>query len=217
MKRVLLLSLSVLIACSFILPADSSYAYYADLSGLKICVDAGHGGSDSGAEGIISYPGGATDTIWEKDLTLMFANYLENELQFAGATVVMTRTSDVFVGINSRWQECTNENVDALISIHFDAMHVPPGQLSFYAQTRPQDQAFAQTIHDASHVGSRGVLDDTHSFVGSLGVLRYGGDFPRVLIEVDNMDWEFLYGIDLMNRGVQFSRDVVIGLDEWFN
>jgi N-acetylmuramoyl-L-alanine amidase len=59
---------------------------YQPLSGKKIMVDAGHGGSDPGAQG----PGGGRET----DVNLAVATKLKDKLVDLGADVRMTRTTD---------------------------------------------------------------------------------------------------------------------------
>ncbi len=51
----------------------------------KIVIDAGHGGSDSGAQG---------NGIIEKDLTLKISQYMYDLFKQLGIPVTMTRTSD---------------------------------------------------------------------------------------------------------------------------
>jgi N-acetylmuramoyl-L-alanine amidase len=74
-----------------------------------VCIDAGHGGSDCGAE---------SDEGYEKDQTLMIAKLVQQHLQSAGVVVVMTRTSDIFIGLDERVEICNNANCDLLLSIH---------------------------------------------------------------------------------------------------
>ena len=65
------------------------------LSGVKVAVDAGHGGWDPGAVG----PGGLT----EQEVNLRVAQALRNCLQeYGGATVKMTRTNNSYVSLSSR-------------------------------------------------------------------------------------------------------------------
>ena len=65
----------------------------------KVVIDAGHGGSDSGAVG-----GG----IIEKDLTLLMANYIYNRLNELGIPVAMTRTTDETVNPSERVRRILN-------------------------------------------------------------------------------------------------------------
>lgn len=83
------------------------------LNGLTIVLDAGHGGNDHGTTGKRG-----TD---EKDITLLTAELLKSKLQSAGAKVIMTRESDVYVGLKNRVSISNSSNADAFISIHYDA------------------------------------------------------------------------------------------------
>ena len=87
------------------------------LAGWSFMVDAGHGGSDSGAVG----PTG----LRECDVNLSVALKLQSLLEAEGATVHMTRTSDVSVSITSRWTQANDLGVDRFISIHHNAVSDP--------------------------------------------------------------------------------------------
>jgi len=67
------------------------------LQGKKILIDPKHGGYDSGAKGTLN-----GETIYEKDLALQFAQSAASYLENDGAKVIMTRTTDKYVGINDR-------------------------------------------------------------------------------------------------------------------
>ena len=73
------------------------------LSGATIVVDAGHGGRDPGAPGL----GGGN--LPEKQIVLMIAQQLANELSRAGAKVIMTRRGDSYVSLDQR-VEISNRN-----------------------------------------------------------------------------------------------------------
>lgn len=79
------------------------------LLGKVITVDPGHGGHDGGA---------AANGIIEKILALEVGLLLRDELRAAGATVVMTRTTDVYLTLSERAQIANNAEADAFISIH---------------------------------------------------------------------------------------------------
>ena len=68
-------------------PAPASTPAPGPLTGVTICVDPGHGGYDGGARGQAS---GAL----EKDVNLAVALCLRQELQAAGAQVILTRDTD---------------------------------------------------------------------------------------------------------------------------
>lgn len=83
------------------------------LKKLKIAIDAGHGGANTGAKG--------TTGILEKDYTLKIAKQLQSKLQDKGATVFMTRTEDVDINMVDRTLIVRKEEPDLLISIHLNS------------------------------------------------------------------------------------------------
>ena len=76
-----------------------------------MCIDAPHGGSDTG-----QYDG----TNYEKTQMLSLADSVKNELESAGVTVVMTRTTDTSVDYTKRIEICNNAKAAALVSFHRD-------------------------------------------------------------------------------------------------
>ncbi len=92
----------------------------------SICLDPGHGGSDTGAIG-------PTGTL-EKDNTLAIALLLREKLENNGAKVVMTRDSDRNVAypdalageeLGARVDIANDNKVDIFISIHNDTFTNP--------------------------------------------------------------------------------------------
>ncbi|MGM9950994.1 MAG: SH3 domain-containing protein [Lysinibacillus sp.] len=83
------------------------------LKGLTLVIDAGHGGNDHGTTGVRG-----TD---EKGITLKTAELLKSKLQAAGAEVIMTRESDVYVDLRKRVAVAHQVEADAFISLHYDA------------------------------------------------------------------------------------------------
>ncbi len=92
--------------------AENEYGY--TLEGLTILIDAGHGGSSSGTDGY--HPGN-----YEKVYTLLLAKKLEKRLLDLGATVVMTRSSDITVDSIDRMEMVRDTKPDLVISIHRNA------------------------------------------------------------------------------------------------
>lgn len=84
------------------------------VSHLLIAVDAGHGGSNSGAEGV-------TSKVFEKNVTIRFANELEKYLKGKGATVIMTRNGDTTFGNVDRTLMLQNAMPDLLVSLHLNS------------------------------------------------------------------------------------------------
>ncbi|ACL76563.1 family 10 glycosylhydrolase [Ruminiclostridium cellulolyticum] len=89
------------------------------LKGLKVVLDAGHGGSESGAIGPMGRYG-----LYEKQVNLGITLNARKYLQSLGATVVMTRTSDKTVSLNDRANLIRKEKPDIAVSIHNNSMDV---------------------------------------------------------------------------------------------
>ena len=83
---------------------------------LLVVVDAGHGGTDSGA---------VSGNFYEKNFNLQAANYIYNRLEQLGIPAVMTRTGDTYLPKSERIQR-VNEISDKdpeviLVSNHINA------------------------------------------------------------------------------------------------
>lgn len=94
------------------LRAPSGGGGSGSLQGKVIVVDPGHGGKD---------PGAVANGVREKDVVLNVGLKLKRRLEAAGATVVMTRSSDVFLELSDRVAIANNRNADAFISVHANA------------------------------------------------------------------------------------------------
>jgi N-acetylmuramoyl-L-alanine amidase len=97
------------------------------LKNLVIAVDAGHGGSNNGAGG----PTGSS----EKMLALAVSLKLQESLQAAGAKVIMTRMTEMFVDNKERILFYRDSMPHLLISIHLNSAGDPiraTGTSSFY-------------------------------------------------------------------------------------
>lgn len=84
-------------------------------SGVKgriVVIDAGHGGTQTGAV----YGG-----VKEKDLNLSIAKKLDSKLKELGIVTYMTRSSDTTLSLYARSDLANNKNADLLVSIHNNA------------------------------------------------------------------------------------------------
>ena len=84
------------------------------LGGLRIMVDAGHGGDDIGAIG----PSG----LAEADVNLAVAAFLGIRLEALGAEVRQIRTGDGTVGLDDRVREAVDWKADLFISVHHNSV-----------------------------------------------------------------------------------------------
>lgn len=128
-----------------------AFSFTAGLSGKRIAIDPGHGGSDSGAIG----PSG----LKEKDVTLDVALQVEDILRQAGASVFMTRRDDRDVygqnatdqqELQSRVDVGRRSNVDAFVSIHANAFtnSAANGTATYYYFKSAADELLAQSLQD---------------------------------------------------------------------
>jgi len=102
---------------------DTQQAWQVRLSFQKarlcdklIMIDPGHGGKDSGARG---------QKLLEKDVNLDVAMRIAQRLTAQYCTAILTRDSDVFVGLFDRAKFARQLGVDAFVSIHCNAMPQP--------------------------------------------------------------------------------------------
>ena len=86
------------------------------LMSFTVVIDAGHGGNDAGAIGLVK-------GVKEKDLNLNVAQRLATKIrqQCPEVKVVMTRDTDVFLPLQQRADIANKNHADLFISIHTNA------------------------------------------------------------------------------------------------
>lgn len=127
-----------------ILPSSAVFSYSGghamqnDLSDKKICIDPGHGGSDSGAIG----PSGYTEKEANLDIAMKLRKYVENH----GATAIMTRTTDIYVSLSDRCKIANDNKTDIFVSIHHNAFSDPTvgGTETYYHSSLPPNSNAAK-------------------------------------------------------------------------
>lgn len=90
----------------------NNYSKY--LSGRKIFLDPGHGGTDRKNKS-------RNGKIIEADINLKVASYLKKYLRLAGAVVYMSREDDSAVDLKKRSELANNSGAEIFISIHHNA------------------------------------------------------------------------------------------------
>ncbi|MDE2308061.1 MAG: N-acetylmuramoyl-L-alanine amidase [Xanthomonadaceae bacterium] len=81
---------------------------------VVVCIDAGHGGKDSGARG--------PDGTLEKNVTLAVARDLAAQIdRQPGMKAVLTRNGDYYIPLKQRYQIARENNADLFVSIHADS------------------------------------------------------------------------------------------------
>ncbi len=95
-------------------PLQTQTSGSQSLAGIKILLDAGHGGAESGTVGPTGYP--------EKDATLSMAKLVRSQLLARGATVYMTREEDKDVSLPDRVAMIDKLKPAIAISIHYNSL-----------------------------------------------------------------------------------------------
>lgn len=152
------------------------------LAGKVIVIDAGHGGEDSGAR---SPDGG----VWEKNLTLAIAKITSDRLTSEGATVIMTRKTDVLIPLSERPQIANRNRADFFISIHINSASLASnarGTITFHHKGNSVSQLLGECllseIKKTSGLPGIGTWSDGRIYENGFAVLR-GATMPAVLIE----------------------------------
>ena len=115
-------------------------------SGKKIrtlIVDAGHGGSDFGAQG--EYEGSLNSK--EKNITLAISQKLVTELKekMPGVQIIPTRTTDIYQSPKEKAQIANDNRGDLFVCIHADAVNLRTGSRIIGYR--------AETYHTVKYVG----------------------------------------------------------------
>ena len=76
---------------------------------IIICIDAGHGGTDSGA---------VNENRYEKDDNLKIAKLVKQRLEQQGIRTIMTRDNDTSVSLRQRCKIANLKKADLFVSIH---------------------------------------------------------------------------------------------------
>lgn len=101
----------------------------------SICIDPGHGGSDLGAVG--------RSKLKEKDLTLKISNKLKQIIESRlGIRVIMTRTIDSEVSLNSRAAIANNQKAQLFVSVHVNSSYRKSarGSETYFVSLKATDQ-----------------------------------------------------------------------------
>lgn len=176
------------------------------LKGLTIGVDAGHGGSNTGAGG----PTGSS----EKMLTLAVSLKLQKLLEQNGAKVIMSRTTEKFFDNKERILFYRDSAPDLLVSIHLNSSADPirtTGTSTFYR-----------------YIGFRNLSNSIYKRMLELGLKEYGNngsfnfmlnspiEYPNALVEtlfVSNPEDE----MKILDEGFQqqIAEKIVQGIKDF--
>lgn len=176
------------------------------LSKLTIAIDAGHGGTNTGAYGVTGSS--------EKALALDMALKVQKLLIAKGANVLMTRTIETTVANNDRILKYRENEPDLLISLHLNSAGDPfkaAGTSTFYR-----------------YVGFRNLSNSILKRMLELGLKEYGNigsfnfmlnsptEYPSALVEmlfISNLEEEAqMIEEDFRNR---MAEKIVMGIEDF--
>lgn len=141
---------------------------------MKICIDPGHGGRDSGA---------VSGKVKEKDVNLAIAQKLLLLLYNKGHDIIMTRSNDIAVSLYERANKANNFNADIFVSIHNNAVSDEgvQGTETLFCPGSRQGERLARLVQDELvkrlKRPDRGIKSRS-----DLVVLRYT-TMPAILVE----------------------------------
>lgn len=180
------------------------------ISGHKIIIDAGHGGSDPGA---MTCPG-KPESVANLEVAFILQDLLESE----GATVYMTRETDTYLTNRDRYTYANNEtDGEILVSIHFNSSSDKSINYTqgLYAKWK-KDINLASTIHQ--RLAQELDITDGGLLQFASGVILKA-DMPATIQEVAFISNE-LECLKLKDGAGERQKEIALslfnGINDWF-
>lgn len=184
---------------------------------LVVCIDAGHGGNDTGCIGV--------DGSYEKDDSLKLAKLVVHELESRGIKVVTTRMIDEWVDLVDRPLFANQQNADVFVSLHRNALEGDTVTKGFEAWIHNTDSENAEelanlimdNLEEAGISRNRGVKKGTQGSSEENYRVNASSSMPSVLLEMGFMSsWTDIqlykenanaYAVAIADAIVQWSQD----------
>ena len=172
-----------------------------------ICIDAGHGGKDSGAVG---------NGLLEKDIVLNIAKILKAQLLEKGFNVCMTREDDTFVELKDRCVISNKQKADIFVSIHCNSAENKSafGFEIYHTQGSMQGQKLSADIKLSINENKEIIRADRGIKTANFTVLT-GTNMPAVLLET-----AFISNIEdskiLKTKQSEFATAICKGICSYF-
>jgi N-acetylmuramoyl-L-alanine amidase len=157
----------------------------ANRAGAKvrtICLDPGHGGTD---------PGFLVGAQQEKKYTLLLAQEVRDRLQRAGFDVVLTRSTDIKVPLESRPAYARQRAADLFVSLHFNAIEEARNEVRGV-------EIFCCTPAGATTTNARGE--------GDTGWAAGNRNDEKNFLLAYQMQKSFVKSLQVQDRGVKRAR-----------
>ncbi|MFK2879082.1 N-acetylmuramoyl-L-alanine amidase [Rhodanobacter hydrolyticus] len=137
---------------------------------VVVCIDAGHGGKDSGAIG--------PDGTMEKNVTLAVARDLAAQInKQPGMTAILTRDSDYFIPLERRYQIAREHDADLFVAIHADSY--PSGDARgssvWVLSSRGKSSVAAQMLADR---------ENSSDLIGGVSLSDQSDGLAKVLLDM---------------------------------
>jgi N-acetylmuramoyl-L-alanine amidase len=181
------------------------------LSGIKILLDPGHGGKESGALGPTGYP--------EKEINLLISKLVREQLEKRGAEVYMTREEDKDLSLPNRVAIIDKIEPAIAISLHYnalpdagDAMNTKGLSAFWY---HPQAHDIANFLH--TYLVKKLNRPDYGLYWNNLALTR-PASAPSILLELGFMinPYEFEWIVNPQAQQ-QLASAIAQGITQWFS
>jgi len=146
------------------------------LTGLKVAIEAGHGGSNTGAIGLSG--------LLEKDINLDLSLKLEELCKSMGAEVLQVRESDRDMSLIEKRDTARLSDADMLISIHANAGGIEKGYLGASGTSTYYNNPFWAPLAETVYNRLLELALDPFGVIGSFNytVIRVT-QMPSILVE----------------------------------
>ena len=181
------------------------------LAGRTVILDPGHGGTD---------PGCIRNGVFEKNINYPVALKVKALLEANGATVIMTRSDDSFVSLESRWTLANAHPEAIFVSIHVNAISGYPGISGMNAYCDSRNNPYSNALR----------LSLLNGATASTGARNRGGDpnatikivhysyIPAALIEIgflsSTQEFPLLITDDYQNK---VAAGITAGITDFYN
>lgn len=208
-----------------------------NLKGINVMLNAGHGGFDSGAPGLLGKVSGPS----EKDFSLAYTLALKEKLEALGANVILTRKDDTNISLNNIAILTEEQQPDIFLSIHGDSVddNINPNKISGFTvyYGNQISKHLAQTINEKMSENIKNSFaknknsdededeekDDSHQIIPSRGA-KYNEYYvtkstitPSVLFEIGMLtnpsDTRALTSQDYIN---DWSENLAYAINQYF-
>lgn len=168
---------TTLVAFAFLAIVLAASSFSADalapFDGKVIALDAGHGGTETGAKN-------ASTGVQEKDVNLAVVYALKQKFDGSGAQIVLTRSGDETLDsrksrVDYAIEQCkilAGRKCDILVSVHHNSNSSPEHDGTMVIYNERGDKPLATSLHDAL-ISSLGLPDERYDN-GGYGITVYG-------------------------------------------